>query len=233
MWSTKQKRCYALLLYALQFCEYWGLKVRFMTLTGAFKGSDADLLRDFNLLVKRIRFEFGSFEYLRVRTGEGFGVLHVIFIGSFIPQKWLSSTWSELHGAEVVDVRYYDEINDRRFARYIVSQYLGGQSKFIRMSMSRNFVYNGFVSDIAYWRRVCSPKWFKVRWRSCIEDRLFRGSWKDFEEVKVEKVVKYPLINLLVKQGVGGGNTGYLIERERYLRESRDVYGNRISFCDV
>lgn len=112
--------------------QFMGGRLRFMTLTTSNKGCDNNLKIDFNILVKRIRRRYGTFEYVRVRTDEGNGVLHIIFRGCYIPQKWLSEQWDDIHCSWNVDIRD----TQRYHCSYVVNQYLCGQSSFVRYSMT-------------------------------------------------------------------------------------------------
>jgi hypothetical protein len=87
-----------------------GERMRFMTLPMPGAGQQ-ELMRAFKLLVRRIRREYGRFDYRHVtERGTQTGVLHlhVLFYGSFIAQGWLSDTWQTLTGYAVVDIRAAD-----------------------------------------------------------------------------------------------------------------------------
>lgn len=58
-------------------------------------------------LVKRIKRRFGHFEYIWIRefTKSGLIHLHILARGPYIPQKWLSIQWDEIHKARIVDIR--------------------------------------------------------------------------------------------------------------------------------
>jgi len=141
-WSSKQRRAYHRIMSGYKFTQYMGGHLRFMTLTTSNDGRSHDLKQDFNTLVKRIRRRYGLFEYVRVRTSEGNGVLHVLFRGCYIPHRWLQEQWEDIHVSWNVDIR-----DTRRYhCSYVVNQYLCGQSSFIRYSMTQSWVEHGFVS---------------------------------------------------------------------------------------
>lgn len=86
---------------------------------------------------------FKGVEFFQVETTEGHGVLHVVWAwrgerSFYIPQSWLSTEWERIHGARVVWVsRVGNGQRDRdKVSRYIVAQYCGGQSGFVRFSYS-------------------------------------------------------------------------------------------------
>lgn len=127
-----------------------GNGLRFLTLTTS-KGAKRDIQQDFRVLKMRIKRLYGTFEYIRIRTNEGNGVLHILFIGGFIPQTWISRNWEEIHQSPVVDIRAASRI--KGLGRYIVSQYLSDQRcSFLRYSWSWKWVYFGFVK---VWRKIC------------------------------------------------------------------------------
>jgi hypothetical protein len=99
----------------------------------------------------RIKRKYGEFEYIKIRTDEGNGVVHILYAGCFIPQPWLSRMWNEIHQSPIVDIRSASRI--KGLGRYVVSQYLSDQRcSFLRYSWSWGWVYRGFVK---IWRKVC------------------------------------------------------------------------------
>lgn len=128
-----------------------GNVLRFLTLTTS-KACTSGLQRDFRILKMRIKRRYGTFEYIRIRTNEGNGVLHILFVGCYIPQTWLSRNWQEIHNSQVVDIR--SASRTKGLGRYVVSQYLSDQRcSFLRYSWSWGFVYRGFVK---YWKWIRS-----------------------------------------------------------------------------
>ena len=90
-----------------------------------------------------------SIEYLAVKTTEGNGVIHALIVGDYIPQKWLSDTWKAIHKAWSVDIRAPSGDNGHvRIARYILAQYVKGQSAIERVNCSKNWIYPGWRSDL-------------------------------------------------------------------------------------
>lgn len=149
MWTTKQKRCYHRMLSGAN-CAQRGQRLRFITLTSA--PGMHEMHQHFRMLVKRIRRKYGSFEYIRVSTSEGNGVMHILYKGGFIPHNWLCRTWADIHNSPITDIR---EVRfNRGLGRYIVSQYLSAQrSAFQRYCWSWSWVYPGFVKN---WKRICA-----------------------------------------------------------------------------
>lgn len=134
-----------------------GKTIRFLTLTSS-PGSERDVNQDFQILKMRIRRKYkAGFEYAKIRTNEGNDVLHIVFWGSYIPQSWLSSQWSEIHQAKVVDIRMLKKFAGYRLSDYLskqaVSGYLANQDgcTYSRMSWSFHWVYVGFCRT---WRTL-------------------------------------------------------------------------------
>lgn len=137
----KQKRAYHRLFSGLQKAFDTGMVVRFLTLTSSKEVKDADLHGHFKVLMTRIRRKYGVTEYALIRTGEGNGVLHILYVGGFISQKWLSYQWNEIHQSPVVDIRIVRN-ETRRLTSYLVSHYLSRQKDF-RLSYSRFWLFPG------------------------------------------------------------------------------------------
>lgn len=172
-WTNPQKRCFHRAISGFKVGSLKGEKVRFMTLTtspltveGLTPVQRLELLqRDLRAFTRRIDREFGRFDYLSVRTLEGYGVVHILYRGSYIPKSWIVENWNELHGSFIVDVR---EPRGSSFdgARYVVSQYLSEQRikndnfdlkgrklpDFI-YGYSKDWVFKGFVGE---WNRLKS-----------------------------------------------------------------------------
>jgi len=172
-WTRQQRRAYQRILSGLR--KHKGELLRFITLTTA-KGMKRDIRQAFKVLHERIRRltplkllkqgyitkdelkkyypnkplnEPIRFEYFKVETAEGVaGVLHILYFGDYIPQKWLSDVWRDITGtAYVVDIRACkDRVKSpKRLARYCISQYVAGQEAFVRYSWSHGWVGKGFV----------------------------------------------------------------------------------------
>ena len=121
-----------------------GADLRFLTLTSS-PVSPRPVQKSLQILVKRIRRLFGKFEYSLVRTSEGYGVLHLLCRGCFIPWRWLKDAWAEIHKAFGVWITL---VEDRKggivgIARYLVAQYMSNQSMFVRGSASRHWIFVG------------------------------------------------------------------------------------------
>ena len=171
--SFKRNRAYHRVLSGFTRAKALGKNVRFITLTSSPTSKYRQINPHFQVLRKRIDRHFGKIEYIKFRTNEGHGVLHVLYTGPFIPQKWLSRNWNEIHEAKIVDIRKVK--GEKRLARYLISNYLVNQT-FVRMSWSWGWVFRGFVG---WWKKFI--KWYG--YPACIKKwTTFLGSrvlfWK-------------------------------------------------------
>lgn len=159
-WGPKHSRAYQRLLSGLGHHLQQGHRVRILTLTSIPGTSWRDLNGWFQAFRKRATRKFkgvqatmSSFEYWKLRAyeGPGAGVLHILYVGPWIPQAWASRVWKELTGAYIV---YIQELKARsgkkRIARYMISNYMMHHDVF-RQSWSWGWLFRGFVG---YWNRV-------------------------------------------------------------------------------
>ena len=113
-------------------CESRPAMRRLMTLTVDPKKApdDADeqhryLTERWNALRTALSRRYEDFSYIWVREeGEKSETAHPhlhIIVNQYVPQDWLSSTWSELGGGEVVDIRYLDRVEK---AAHYIGKYL-------------------------------------------------------------------------------------------------------------
>jgi hypothetical protein len=197
--SRAQWRCWDCLLTGIYI--HRGNDFRFLTLTSA-NGMKRDMMKCFTLLKYRIDnltplklIESGyvdgnrlndfypntdlndrlRFDYLCVKTSEGVkGVLHIVFVGDFIPTRWLWDNWENITGVaksvKIKRVKDFDIV-----AKYVVNQselmgYVAGQSKYVRFSYSKDWVFDGYSKKYdkfmsSFWYReltnIAKPKGLK------------------------------------------------------------------------
>lgn len=119
--KRRRSRTFGKILSFLQFAKAHNQECYFLTLTSSH--ASENLQRAWEVLIKRIRRRYGLFEYVRIRTSEGCGVLHVIFKSHRLDINWIRSSWKELNKApqmKIIKVWAYT----RRLAGYFCS-YLG------------------------------------------------------------------------------------------------------------
>ncbi len=153
-------------------------------------GGDADKLANHHdRLLKLIEREFGfvGIQHFFVRTDEGHGVLHCLWgyrgPGTFyIPQAWLSKQWKRIHGAEVVWIKKARLGNRGRrgLGRYLVSQYVAGQSALVSTGWS--------------WKKTFGFPYVKVwaRFRKMLAGRPYREVVERWSQVMEGKEILLP-----------------------------------------
>ena len=168
-WPSKEQRKRKRLYFYLRSGLLWNAAgdMRFLTLTSA-PGSPPDLGRSFNRLVTVIRrttpqrlveekwvtlgelekFYPGKpideplrFEYAGCRTDEGHGVMHLMVAGDYLPVRWLRSLWVKIHAARQLNIQLIK--GGDKVAGYILGQYIGKQHKFVRLYVSRDWLFPG------------------------------------------------------------------------------------------
>jgi len=159
-YTKKQRRAFQRLMSGLTVGKSRRERLRFMTLTSSLESKGRKLNADFRALKMRIlrKFHF-KMKYWKIRTNEGNGVLHIVFRGKYIPQKWLSEQWADIHKSPIVDIRSLRETRKglTGIVFYLVGNYLSKQS-FERMSWGYSWVFPAFVSC---WRRLIEKYGFK------------------------------------------------------------------------
>jgi len=159
-YSKKQKRAFQRLMSGLTVGKSRRERLRFMTLTSSPEAKGRNLNADFRTLKMRIlrKYHF-RMKYWKIRTNEGYGVLHIVFRGRFIPQEWLSEQWADIHRSPIVDIRslYETKKGLTGIVFYLVGNYLSKQS-FERMSWGYSWVFPVFVRT---WKNLISRYRFK------------------------------------------------------------------------
>jgi hypothetical protein len=159
-YTKKQRRAFQRLMSGLTVGKSRRERLRFMTLTSSIESKGRNLNADFRALKMRIlrKFHF-KMKYWKIRTNEGNGVLHIVFRGNYIPQKWLSQQWADIHRSPIVDIRSLHETRKglTGIVFYLVGNYLAKQS-FERMSWGYSWVFPAFVSS---WKRLVERYGFR------------------------------------------------------------------------
>jgi len=191
MWNAKQCRAYKRINSGFTIASQKRESVRFITLTSAV--GMRRLSKDFNVLVKRIRRQYGGFEYLRVTTNEGNGVIHALCRGSYIPQPWLSKNWGDIHKSPVVDIRMVRPY--KGLASYVVSQYVANQgSSYQRCSSSWSWIYRGWCQT---WETIRHGIKEKIAQKEAWESHLKGFMVKISDRGVVRFLSPYPMLNTM------------------------------------
>lgn len=100
VWRTQptraDKRAYHRLRTGIEWHNRKNMKTfRFLTLTGI-----GNYRRNFDMLRRLIRKQYGIFEYFCTRTEEGqSGVLYLLYVGKYMDFEQLQDSWKKLSGA--------------------------------------------------------------------------------------------------------------------------------------
>ena len=159
-YTKKQRRAFQRLMSGLTVGKSRRERLRFMTLTSSPESKGRSLNTDFRALKMRIlrKFHF-KMKYWKIRTNEGNGVLHIVFRGKYIPRKWLSEQWADIHKSPIVDIRSLRETRKglTGIVFYLVGNYLAKQS-FEHMTWGYSWVFPAFVGS---WKRLVEKYGFK------------------------------------------------------------------------
>lgn len=140
VWRTDitraDKRAYHRLTTGITYHARRGVKrFRFLTLTGI----SSNYRRTFDALRRMIRKNYGRFEYFAVRTNEGkTGVLHILFVGSFLPQQELKEKWQQISGAWVLGIQ---KVSDFKWQGFEMTR----QQMTAQYSQSRRWLPDGIA----------------------------------------------------------------------------------------
>lgn len=131
------------------FSAYKRETLRWITLTSSEEQS-ANFQRNFRRLIMRLRRRGLVHEYLRVpeRTKDGKRHEHILFLGKYIVQRYLSYLWGKIHNSPVVWINKVGVSSARYLAKYA--------SKFPqwRVSNSRAWCRKRLCGAWADWKRA-------------------------------------------------------------------------------
>ena len=68
-------------------------------------------------------------------------MIHLMVSGDYLPVRWLRSLWVKIHAAKQLNIQLIK--GGDKVAGYILGQYIGKQNKFIRMYVSRGWLFPG------------------------------------------------------------------------------------------
>lgn len=213
-WSPKARRWYQRLLSGATHHQAMGHQLRVITLTTSPEARAArglDLNDSFQVLAKRIKRKWGiRFDYWKLRTSEGNGVLHIIYAGSFIPVTWLKQNWIEIHRSPIVFIQKLRG-KRKRMINYLMGHYLpahaGDAGIYSRMSWSWGWVFRGFAGAWRwFWRRGPTMTDTIVEWNKLMRRgdpltsyKRMRGLlWKQTKLKKegiIVSMVSYPSVS--------------------------------------
>lgn len=162
--SRKSSRLFNRLKNGLDLAHHKNHWLRFMTLTSSPQADASKINDHFQILKKRIeratvrRSGFHGFrfnKYLKILTTEGYGVIHLLYVGRYVPQQWLSKMWQQIHKSPIVDIRIVKPLKggSRGLANYFISNYLN-KNPLKRMSYSWCWLWRGFCNSFQHLRET-------------------------------------------------------------------------------
>lgn len=167
-YNSRQKMCYGRAVSWMTEARGRGLQLFWVMLSSSPESDSSMMMEHFQELRRRIKRVYRyDIEFFRVKTSEGFGVLHMIWgikseRAAKVDQHWLSDEWQKIHAAKIVWIERIGKGGHdiKGVSRYICSHYLAGQGSFDRMSWS----------------------WWKAKFAIVSMWREFKRRWRDFEE---------------------------------------------------
>ena len=144
-WSKAQKRCFQRVRSLFTYWSTHDYQLLWVMLSTAPGGDRSKLAYHHKRIRQQLERKLGykGVQMFQVETSEGHGVLHIVWAWHgdqtfYVPQDWLSAEWERIHGAKIVWVsRIGGSKKDRdKVGRYMIAQYCGSQSGFVRFSWS-------------------------------------------------------------------------------------------------
>lgn len=143
-WGRKRRRVYGRLVSGITYARGHNEQLYFLTLTST--PESPDIRKSWIKLVKRIRRKYkdkGKFEYCKVSTSEGYGVIHCLFKGVRLEIDWLRDNWRKIHGAPQMKlVRCFGKI--RKLATYLCGYF--SKQPDLSLGYSKFWVFPRWIS---------------------------------------------------------------------------------------
>jgi hypothetical protein len=143
-----------------------------------------------------------DFEYFKVITNEGNGVIHCLYKGEYLPYNYLVDNWMDIHNSWDLNIKLIrnKKTNFKGSACYVVSQYLGSQeSSFQRSSQSWEWLFRGYRKAWLEFKKYCHSKYFY----NGVQRRFYRAKkevniFKIWEDLVFKKIKPPPYQTKLV-----------------------------------
>jgi len=117
-------------------------------------------------------FKNFSFEYFKVETNEGNGVLHILYRGNYLPYSFLVDNWTDIHNSWDINIKKIDLEDPKGASCYVVSQYVTSQeSSYVRSSQSWRWVFRGFKSVWYQMKQFYYDNDLFIRWDDILRTR--------------------------------------------------------------
>jgi len=88
-----------------------------------------------------------SYDYFKIQTNEGNGVIHSLYKGNYLPYNYLVDNWQDLHNSWDVNIKRIKTGKEdiQKVSGYVVSQYLSTQkSSYVRSSQAWKWLFRGY-----------------------------------------------------------------------------------------
>jgi hypothetical protein len=88
-----------------------------------------------------------NFDYFKVTTNEGNGVLHIVYKGQYLPYNYLVDNWNDIHNSWELNIKLIKSSKKdyKKSSNYVISQYISNQeSSYQRSSQSWNWIIRGY-----------------------------------------------------------------------------------------
>ena len=210
-WNTKEKKAFSRVMSGMIKNHMLNKRLKMLTLTtssltgqGLTPDERKELVQMSWRKLKRLididkRWSIDS--YFKVVTTEGYGVIHILFVGDRIPVDWLMYQWQRIHGSVVVHIENiwgtpYDA------SHYVINQYVAGHGTSFTYGASQNWCYRGYLRDMDevrdscrdysicnithghVWYRVMTEK-FVSAWYKHLANRFLTNSMLDVGKMEV------------------------------------------------
>jgi hypothetical protein len=132
-----------------------------------------------------------DFEYFKVTTNEGNGVLHIIYKGQYLPYNYLVDNWQDIHNSWELNITLLNSSKKdyQKASSYVITQYLSNQdSTYQRSSQSWSWVVRGYTKTWHKFLQECHLKY-------CYNP-VKRRFYKNSQEVNIFKEWHEYLIEL-------------------------------------
>jgi hypothetical protein len=129
------------------------------------------------------------FDYFRVRTNEGNGVLHILFKGDYIPYNYLVDIWNDVHNSWNIDIKEV-KVNRESALKtscYVVTQYLSNQdSSYQRSSKSWKWAIRDYYKRFYEYIIECKTRYYY----NPVQSKFYKNNTEiDIFKIWVERLV--------------------------------------------
>lgn len=147
-----------------------------------------------------------EYNYFKVQTNEGNGVLHNLYKGDYLPYNYLLDNWQDIHNSWNVNIKEVktDKKDNSRVASYVVAQYVSHQdATFVRSSQTWNWIFRGYRKKFQEFLMANLKDWTK-------QYKKYDGSWNapfkenvDFKRILERwNSVVYRIVNPLMQMNL-------------------------------